>query len=181
MQVNKNIIKARIEEIKEQSTQDEHGQFEMGTPEQQHAAKLVEEFYENFELAKDMDEDTLALTTAAVIYALKDIQVRDYTMGLMNPKEDKATSFFKFLVDNAPSKYNAAPITLLALTYYEKHEDGKANEILRPVVAQGYSLAKLLDRVFQTNWPVDAFNSMRQELHPRVTAGIFGESNDRSK
>jgi len=32
--------------------------------------------------------------------------------------------------------------------------------------------------VFQTNWPVGAFNDMRMELHPRVKAGIFGESND---
>ena len=135
--MNKTIIKTRIEEIKSVSAQDEHGQFEIGTTEQQHAAKLVEEFYENFELAKDMDEDTLALTTAAVIYALKDIQIRDYAMGLMNPKEDKATSFFKFLTDNAPHKYSAAPTTLLALTYYEKHQDGKANETLAPVVAQG--------------------------------------------
>jgi len=179
--VNKTIIKTRIEEIKEQSTQDENGQFEIGTPEQQHAAKLVEEFYENFELAKDMDENTLALTTAAVILALKDIQVRDYAMGFMNPKEDKATSFFKFLADSAPHKYSAAPTTLLALTYYEKHEDGKASEVLRPIAAQGYPLAMLLNRVFQSNWPVDAFNSMRQELHPKVTAGIFGESNDSSK
>ena len=179
--MNKNIIKARIEEIEEQSTQDERGQFEMGTLEQQHAAKLVEEFYENFELAKDMDEDTLALTTAAAILALKDIQVRDYAMGMMDPKDDKARLFFKFLTDNAPHKYNAAPTTLLALTYYEKHEDGKANEALAPALAQGYALATLLNRVFQTNWPVDAFNSMRQELHPKVTAGIFGESYDSSK
>jgi hypothetical protein len=176
--VNKNTIKEKIEEIKKLSTQDEDGQFEMGTPEQQNAAKLVEQFYTNFELAKEMDEDTLSLTTAATIYALKDIQVRDYVMGLMNPKEDKATLFFKFLTDNAPHKYNAAPTTLLALTYYEKHQDGKANELLTPVVAQGYSLATLLSRVFQSNWPVDAFNSMRMELHPKVTAGIFGESND---
>ena len=181
MQVNKNIIKTRIEEIKELSTQDENGQFKMGTLEQQHAAKLVEDFYDNFELAKNMDEDTLALTTAAVIYALKDIQVRDYAMGLMNPKEDKSTSFFKFLTDSAPHEYNAAPTTLLALTYYEKHQDGKADEALAPAIKQGYALATLLNRVFQSNWPVAAFDSMRQELHPKVTAGIFGESNDRNK
>jgi hypothetical protein len=179
--VNKTIIKARIEEIKELSSQDENGQFEIGTPEQQSAARLVEDFYTNFDLSKETSEDELSITTAAVILALKDIQIRDYAMGLMNPKEDKATSFFKFLVDSAPSKYNAAPITLLALTYYEKHEDGKASEVLRPVAAQGYPLAMLLNRVFQSNWPVDAFNNMRQELHPKVTAGIFGESHDRSK
>jgi hypothetical protein len=176
--VNKTVIEGRIKQIEILSSQDEHGQFKIGTPEQQSAAKLVEDFYNNFDLSKETSEDELSITTAAVILALKDIQIRDYAMGLMNPKEDKATSFFKFLADNAPSKYNAAPITLLALTYYEKHEDGKANEILKPVVAQGYPLAKLLDRVFQTNWPVDAFNNMRQELHPKVTAGIFGESDD---
>jgi hypothetical protein len=179
--VNKNTIKEKIEEIKKLSTQDEDGQFERGTLEQQNAAKLVEEFYTNFDLAKDMDESTLALTTAATIYALKDIQVRDYVMGLINPTEDKATSFFKFLTDNAPHKYNAAPTTLLALTYYEKHQDGKANEVLRPAVAQGYPLATLLNRVFVSNWPVAAFNNMRMELHPLVTAGIFGGTNDDSK
>ena len=179
--MNKTIIKTRIEQIKKLSSQDEHGQFEMGTPEQQSTARLVEDFYTNFDLSKETSEDELSITTAAVILALKDIQVRDYALGLMNPKEDKATSFFKFLTKHAPHKYNAAPTTLLALTYYEKHEDGKANEALAPALAQGYSLATLLNRVFQTNWPVDAFNSMRMELHPRVTAGIFGESNDSSK
>jgi hypothetical protein len=180
-QMNKNTIKEKIEEIKKLSTQNEDGQFEIGTLEQQNAAKLVEQFYNNFDLIKEMDEDTLSLTTAATIYALKDIQVRDYVMGLMNPEEDKATLFFKFLTDNAPHKYNAAPTTLLALTYYQKHQDGKANEVLAPVVAQGYPLATLLNRVFISNWPVDAFNSMRMELHPKVTAGIFGGTDDNSK
>jgi hypothetical protein len=179
--VNKTIIKTRIEQIKKLSSQDEHGQFETGTSEQQSAARLVEDFYTNFDLSKETSEDELSITTAAVILALKDIQIRDYAMGLINPKEDKATSFFKFLADSAPHKYNAAPLTLLALTYYEKHQDGKANEVLRPVVAQGYPLATLLDRVFQTNWPVDAFNSMRQKLHPLVKAGIFGGTDDSSK
>ena len=180
--MNKTIIKTKIDEIKGLSSQDEHGQFELGTSEQQHAAKLVENFYNNFVVLKESaDDDTLIEATAAVILALKDIQVRDYALGIMNPKEDTARLFFKFLTNNAPHKYNAAPTTLLALTYYEKHEDGKANEALAPALAQGYSLATLLNRVFQTNWPVDAFNSMRLELHPRVTAGIFGGTDDSSK
>jgi hypothetical protein len=179
--VNKTIIKTRIEQIKELSSQDENGQFEIGTPEQQSAARLVEDFYTNFDLSKETSEDELSITTAAVILALKDIQIRDYAMGLMNPREDKATLFFKFLTKHAPIEYSAAPTTLLALTYYEKHQDGKADEALAPAIKQGYSLATLLSRVFQSNWPVAAFNNMRQELHPKVTAGIFGESNDSNK
>ena len=179
--MNKNTIKAKIEEIKKLSTQDEHGQFEIGTSEQQYAAKLVEDFYNNFALLKDKaDEDTLTEATAAVILALKDIQVRDYTLGMIDPKEDKATLFFQFLTKHAPHKYNAAPTTLLAVTYYEKYENGKANEALAPALAQGYSLAGLLNRVFITNWPIDAFNKMRIELHPKVTAGIFGGKDDKN-
>ena len=176
--MNKTQVKAKINEIKGFSAQDEQGQFEMGTPEQQNAAKLVEQFYNDFDLTKDMDEDTLSFTTAAVILALKDIQVRDYALGMYNPAENKARLCFEFLTKHAPSKYIAAPTTLLALTYYEKRLDGKADEALAPALAQGYSLATLLSRVFQTNWPVGAFNSMRLELHPRVKAGIFGGTDD---
>ena len=176
--MNKTIIKTRIEQIKKLSSQDEHGQFETGTSEQQSAARLVEDFYTNFDLSKETSEDELSITTAAVILALKDIQVRDYALGMYDPAEEKARLCFGFLTKHAPSKYIAAPTTLLALTYYEKHQDGKANEVLRPVVAQGYPLATLLNRVFQTNWPVDAFNSMRQELHPLVKASIFGGTDD---
>jgi hypothetical protein len=100
---------------------------------------------------------------------------------MYDPAEEKDRLCFEFLTKHAPAKYIAAPTTLLALTYYEKHQDGKADEALKPALAQGYSLATLLSRVFQTNWPVGAFNSMRLELHPRVTAGIFGESDDSSK
>ena len=56
--------------------------------------------------------------------------------------------------------------------------DGKANEALTSALAQRYSLAMLLNRVFQTNWPAGAFNKMREELHPKVTAGIFGGETD---
>lgn len=171
--MNKTIIKTKIDELLPTTGQDEHGQYEIGSDGQRKAATLVESAY----FADTVSDDMIP----HLLLALKDIQVRDYALGLINPKEDRATSFFQFLTKHAPSKYIAAPTTLLALTYYEKHQDGKANESLAPAIAQGYSLAKLLDRVFQTNWPVGAFNSMRMELHPRVTAGIFGGTDDSSK
>lgn len=168
--MNKKQVKAKIDEVLPTTGQDENGQYKMGSEGQQKAARLVEYAYHADEVLDDM--------IPYVLLALKDIQVRDYTMGLINPKEDKATLFFKFLTKHAPIQYSAAPTTLLALTYYEKHQDGKADEALAPAIKQGYSLATLLSRVFQTNWPVAAFNSMRMELHPKVTAGIFGGTND---
>ena len=168
--MNKTETKAKIDALLPTTGQDEHGQYEMGSEGQQKAATLVEYAYNADTISDDM--------IPHLLLALKDIQVRDYALGMIDPKEDKARLYFKFLTRHAPSKYIAAPTTLLALTYYEKHEDGKANEALAQALAQGYSLATLLNRVFQTNWPVDAFNSMRLELHPRVKAGIFGGTDD---
>lgn len=171
--MNKTEIKSKIDKLLPTTGQDEHGQYEVGSDGQCKAATLVESAY----FADTVSDDMIP----HLLLALKDIQVRDYALGLINPKEDRATSFFQFLTKHAPVKYSAAPTTLLALTYYEKHQDGKANELLKPALAQGYSLAVLLNRVFQTNWPVDAFNSMRLELHPQVTARIFGGPDDSSK
>ena len=168
--MNKKQVKAKIDEVLPTTGQDENGQYKIGSEGQQKAARLVEYAYYADEVSNDM--------IPYVLLALKDIQVRDYTMGLINPKEDKATLFFKFLTKHAPIQYSAAPTTLLALTYYEKHQDGKADEALAPAIKQGYPLATLLSRVFQTNWPVATFDSMRMELHPKVTAGIFGGTND---
>ena len=168
--MNKTETKAKINALLPTTGQDEHGQYEMGSEGQQKAARLVEYAYNADTISDDM--------IPHLLLALKDIQVRDYAMGMIDPKEDKARLYFQFLTKHAPNKYIAAPTTLLALTYYEKHEDGKANDALVPALTQGYSLATLLNRVFQTNWPVGAFEAMRMELHPKVKAGIFGEVTD---
>ena len=168
--MNKTETKAKIDALLPTTGQDEFGQYEIGSQGQRKAATLVEYAYNADTISDDM--------IPHVLLALKDIQIRDYAMGLINPRDDKGLSFFKLLTKHAPRNYNAAPTTLLALVHYEKHEDGKANELLAPALAQGYSLATLLNRVFQTNWPVGAFNSMRMELHPRVKAGIFGGTDE---
>ena len=168
--MNKTETKAKIDALLPTTGQDKYGQYEVGSEGQRKAATLVEYAYNADTISDDM--------IPHVLLALKDIQVRDYTMGLINPKNDKGLSFFKLLTKHAPKNYNAAPTTLLALVYYEKHEDGKANKTLQPVLKTSYSLARLLNRVFETNWPVGAFEVMRMELHPKVKAGIFGEVTD---
>ena len=168
--MNKTEVKAKINELLPTTGQDEYGQYEIGSEGQRKAATLVESAYN-----ADVISDNMI---PHLLLALKDIQVRDYAMGIINAKEDSARLFYEFLTKKAPVKYSAAPNTLLALIYYEKHENGKANEVLAPALAQGYSLARLLNRVFQTNWPAGAFNKMREELHPKVKAGIFGEEAD---
>jgi hypothetical protein len=179
--VNKEKIMERVYAIKDLTVADERGQFELGHSEQQHAAQAVELFIKNFDTIKD-DEELMTETTAAVLLALRDIQVRDYAMGLLVPEEtDKTIPILEWLKDAATSDTIAAPATLLALTYYQKSDVDKAIELLNIGKGQGYSLANLLGRVFGSGWPVAAFHAMQMELHPKVTAGIFGESNDDSE
>jgi hypothetical protein len=179
--VNKEKIMERVYAIKDLTVADERGQFELGHSEQQHAAQAVELFIKNFDTIKN-DEELMTETTAAVLLALRDIQVRDYAMGLLVPEEtDKTIPILEWLKDAATSDTIAAPATLLALTYYQKSDVDKAIELLNIGKGQGYSLATLLGRVFGSGWPVAAFHAMQMELHPKVTAGIFGESNDDSE
>lgn len=179
--MNKELIASRIEAIKETTVADDKGQFELGHTEQQYAAEAVELFIKNFNLIKN-DEELVAETTAAVLLALRDIQVRDYTMGLLAPEDtEKTIPVLEWLKDAATEDTIAAPATLLAITYYQKSDIDKANELVSIGKAKNYSLATLLSRVFNSGWPIAEFHAMQIELHPKVTAGIFGEAHDNSK
>jgi len=176
MQVNKTQVKEKITELKELSVQDEDGQFIIGSVEQQEAARKVEMLLLCTGAARDVE------LTAAALLALVDIQVRDYAMGLVNSDNfNHYQRTFKWLTKMAPVDYTKAPTSILALTYYESGNNELALTTLKPALNKGYSLAILLKRVVETGWPLGAFAGMRIELHPKVTAGIFGEeTNDNS-
>jgi hypothetical protein len=115
---------------------------------------------------------------AKALFYLTDIQVRDYTLGLLDPSTpDKFRPALSLLVESAPTDgdYINAPACLLAALEYE--QDNKEDAlIMLSNASEKYSLAMLLTRVFAANWPASAFGNMREELHPKVVAGIFEEA-----
>jgi hypothetical protein len=178
----KEEVSAEIERMITLSPQDNKGQFIIGDEMQAHAADFAEQIITvESPTINYVPQELDARVAAATLIALKDIQVRDYVMGLMTPDNKIVASRLQWLTDVAPDDYMLTPTTLLALTYYENSDTNKAMEVLAPALEQKYPLAALLNRVFATGWPVAAFQSMRKELHPKVTAGIFGENNDRNK
>lgn len=132
-------------------------------------ARLVEEFFAS-DATKQSDE-----VLVNVLYYLTDIQVRDYALGLLDPSTpDKFRPALSVLLDAAPtdSDYINAPACLLAALEYE--QDNKEDALIMLSNAnEKYSLAMLLVRVFAAGWPANAFGQMRNELHPKVIAGIF--------
>lgn len=139
---------------------------------QRTGAELVDKFFSTF-IAEDTDE----VTTTRVLYYLTDIQVRDFALGILGKYgEERTLAALNHLLNNAvtDTPYINAPAALLAQYEYELGRTGDA--FLTLTNAQpSYSLARLLSRVFQVNWDPKSFGRMREELHPKVVAGIFGE------
>lgn len=168
--ITKKDIAAKLEELQALPGQNETGQYEVGSTEQQEAARKVEMLLTCTGAGRDVE------LTATVLLAMQDIQVRDYAMGLVNPDNfNHYQRTFKWLTKVAPNSCKNAPTAILALSYHELGDNELALKTLDPIQNKGYSLATLLSRVFQSGWPVGTFAGMRAELHPKVTKVIFGK------
>jgi hypothetical protein len=140
---------------------------------QRAGAEMIEAFFNTHNEGDNVSENTVA----QLLFYLTDIQVRDYALGLLDPATpDKFRPALSLLLEAAPTdtEYINAPACLSSALEYEQDNKEDAFLILSNASAN-YSLAMLLTRVFTAGWPANAFGNMRNELHPKVTAGIFGE------
>jgi hypothetical protein len=138
---------------------------------QRAGADMIEAFFRTHQGGDNVDE----ATTAQILFYLTDIQVRDYAMGLLN-KYDNVLPALNHLLDQAPTDtaFINAPATLLATYLYERGDSASA-AITLTNAQQHYSLGMLLRRVMAQGMPPSMFGAMREQLHPKVVAGIFGE------
>ena len=166
----------RIKEVFDTNNQDEQGQFVQGSKTQQHAAQFAEEFLLTYDIIEPRIEDPqYAEFCTYAVTALADIQVRDYVIGIINDNNiNTINRALTNLSKITPQEYVSPINTMLALTYYELDDADKAIEII-DTVPIAYSMATLLKRVFSAGWDKSEFKEMRQELHPKVVAGIFGD------
>lgn len=167
-------IKEQIEYINKTSeAQDAEGQFERGSTAHRDATILVETYFKDHEkLRNEMPEDEFNLATAATIVALKDLQVRDYMLGIVFDIKD-SINILENLIEAAPDLADPAR-SLVATVYYESDRPEDAINTINEA-SEDYPLAHLLKRVFTAGWPKESFAQMRSELHPKVVAEIFGD------
>jgi hypothetical protein len=139
-------------------------------------AIAVNQLVANFALSKhESDFELIAL----VLIRLKDLQVRDYAMGLSTTENiDQQFNLWHWLMNLAPVGFIAPVACLFAATAYESGEVGLAHNGLDKAFADDstYPLAILLRRVFFSGWPAAAFSDMRAQLHPKICASLFGGS-----
>jgi len=116
------------------------------------------------------------LLKARVLGRLSDIQIRDFALGSHNEKSIVTyQNMWSELLALAPSGFIAPVASRCAAIAYERADKESAAQYLRRAIADDarYSLATLLQRVFASGWPVNAFAAMRADLHPKVCAMIF--------
>jgi len=139
-------------------------------------AIAVNQLMANFALLKhEADLELIAF----VLIRLKDLQVRDYAMGLSTDENiDQQFNLWHWLMNLAPVGFIAPVACLFAATAYESGESELANAALDKAFADDltYPLAILLRRVFFANWPASSFAAMRAQLHPKICTSLFGGS-----
>ena len=115
---------------------------------------------------------------ALVLVRLKDLQVRDYAMGLTDSENIEGLwTMWRWLLSIAPTGFIAPVASLFSAVSYEKSDGALAMRALDQALSDNskYPLALLLRRVYAAGWPPESFAIMRKELHPKVCAALFSE------
>ncbi len=134
--------------------------------------RLTDAIYTQIDSGVAPDDDHIAEIAAALH---KDIQLRDFVLGLPSEREVAAVNkYLTYFYDTVPTKFIAPIASVLAANLYSMEEVDSAKEMLHNAIVHNpsYSLANLLNRVFNTSWPAGAFKTMTEELHPKVKEGM---------
>ena len=162
--MTKKELSEKIQAISESHIDANH---DTGSAWQQKHALLVAQYLQSYPNSTLTDDET-----AALIFALNtDLQVRDYAMGLNRAKDTNYQAWYT-LMNRAPIKYKSAQACLASQVRYEQEYLVDALMLLTHSDSE-YPLAKLLKRVYAAGWEPKSFAAMREELHPKVAAGIF--------
>lgn len=105
------------------------------------------------------------------------LQIRDFLMGVgyTEKPKDKVTTYLALLND-VLDEHNAVPtITVLSSYMYEMDNKELAESYLEKALEldPDYSLANLLRRVYDQEWPGESFAHMGKQLHKEVLRTIY--------
>ena len=103
------------------------------------------------------------------------IQVRDFLLGI--PKErdiNDVGSWAAYVGNRTPRLYDVPMATIMSSLYFSEGDSDKANHYLNLAleINPDYSLAVLLNRVYESGWAPEGFSSMRNQLHDKVKETI---------
>ena len=111
-----------------------------------------------------------------IAYAIENnLQLRDYLMGLTSDGlsvESVANILRVMVVLINSAELPAYPVETVLASYKYRLGDSEAILMLANGLARNYSLAQLLQRVFNAGWSVQEFAKMSDQLHAKVVAEL---------
>ena len=134
--------------------------------------RLTDGIYAQIDSGTEPDSDHIAEIAAGM---QKDIQLRDFMLGLPSERKiEDVNNYLGYFWDSVPKEYIAPIASVLASNLYslERLDDAKEMLAMALIAKPNYSLANLLNRVFNSGWPSGAFVAMTHELHPKVKEGM---------
>lgn len=136
---------------------------------------LALSIYDSIDDYANGSEPTIEQIAEFTIAMNKNLQFRDFIMGLPNEVEiDYVGEWVAFMGAVTPKEYAAPIVTIFAALLYENEQPAEAQYHLdyAQELDPSYSLAQLLKRVFESEWAPEAFTKMRNTLHPKVKEAI---------
>jgi hypothetical protein len=111
-----------------------------------------------------------------IAYALENnLQLRDYLMGLTSDGlsvESVANILRVMVVLLNSAELPAYPVETVLASYKYRLGDSDALTMLNSGLNRNYSLAQLLQRVFNAGWSAQEFAKMSDQLHAKVVAEL---------
>jgi tetratricopeptide (TPR) repeat protein len=131
--------------------------------------------YEQIDRFADGIEPTAQEIAQLTVAINEHIQVRDFLLGI--PKErdvNHVGNWLSHIGNRTPRLYDVPMATILSSLYFSEGDSEQANHYLGLAleINPDYSLAVLLNRVYQSGWAPEGFSSMRNQLHDKVKAEI---------
>ena len=131
--------------------------------------------YDQIDKFVDGTEPTAQEVAEVTVAINNHVQVRDLLLGLPVEKDIQFVgSWAAFVGKLTPTEFAAPIATIMSSLYYSVGDSEEATRYLGLAYASDptYSLAKLLDRVYQAGWESTGFESMRNELHDKVKENL---------
>ena len=148
-------------------------EYDVNDPDQNKSIAL--NIYDQIDRFVDGIEPTSQEIAQVTVAINNEVQVRDLVLGMPKERDIQFVgSWAAFVAKLTPVEYAAPIATIISSLYYSIGDTNEATKYLGVAYQSNpsYSLAKLLDRVYQAGWPAGAFENMRNELHDKVKAEI---------
>ena len=135
------------------------------------AKTALDSILESFQDSRMIEENAIKTATLGISLS---VQIRDYALGAIGKALDSEDSVSFINAIKAIGGESAALVAIEAAYLYELGNTAEANKALDKALElqNGHSLSLLLRRVMSAGWPPASFVAMRNELHPKVEAGL---------